>query len=115
MADRIKAHNNKILKQETPQFTTDSDQEKCNCRQNEECPLNGKCLTTATIYQATVQCDGKTAKYIGLTEGDFKTRTTLKPVRNHVKSFKHIKYKTETELSKLVWSLKEKNELFKIK
>ena len=110
MADRIKAHNNKILNQETPQSTTDSDQEKCNCRQKEECPLNGKCLTTAIVYQATVQYDGQTAKYIGLTEGDFKTR-----YRNHVKSFKHIKYKTETELSKLVRSLKEKNKLFKIK
>ena len=86
MADRIKAHNNKILNQETPQSTTDSDQEKCSCRQKEECPLNGKCLTTAIVYQATVRYDGKTAKYIGLIEeGDFQTR-----YRNHVKSFKHI-------------------------
>ena len=44
VADRIKAHNNKILNQETSQSITDSDQEKCNCRQKEECPLNGKCL-----------------------------------------------------------------------
>ena len=65
-------------------------------------------ITTAIVYQATVQYDGKTAKYIGLTEGDFKTR-----YRNHVKSFKHVKYKTETELSKLVWSLKEKNKLMR--
>ena len=86
MADRIKAHNNKILNQKTSQSITDSDEEKCNCRQKEECPLNGKCLTTAIVYQATVQYDGKTAKYIGLTEGDFKTR-----YKNHVKSFKHIK------------------------
>ena len=97
MTDRIKARNNKILNQETSQSITDSDQEKCNCRQKEECPLNGKCLTTAIVYQATVQYDGKISKYIGLTEGNFKTR-----YRNHVKSFKHIKYKTETELSKLV-------------
>ena len=55
-------------------------------------------------------CEGKTAKYIGLTEGDFKTRYKI-----HVKSFKHIKYKTETELSKQAWSLKEKNYRFKIK
>ena len=109
MADRIKAHNNKILNQETSQSITDSDQEKCNCRQKEECPLNKKCLTTAIVYPATVHYDGKTAKYIGLTEGDFKTR-----YKNHIKSFKHIKYKTETELSKLVWSLKEKNKLFEI-
>ena len=38
MADRIKAHNNKILNQKTSQSITDSDQEKCNCRQKEECP-----------------------------------------------------------------------------
>ena len=79
MADRIKAHN-KILNQETSQSITDSDQEKCNCRQK-ECPLNGKCLTTAIVYQATVQYDGKTAKYIGLTEGALKpvTEITLNP------------------------------------
>ena len=69
MADRIKVHNNKILNQETPQFITD--REKCNCRQKEECPLNGKFLTTAIVYQATVQYDTKLAKYIGLAEGDF--------------------------------------------
>ena len=74
-------------------------------KKKKECPLNGKCLTTAIVYQATVQYDGKTAKYIGLTEGDFKTSYT-----NHVKSFKHIKYKAETELSKPVWSLKEKKQ-----
>ena len=104
MADRIKAYNNKILNQETPQSTTDSNQEKCKCQKKEECPVNGKCLTTAIVYQATVQYDRKTAEHIGLTERDFKTC-----YRNHVKFFKHIKYKTETELSKLVWSLKKTN------
>ena len=72
MADRIKAHNNKILNQETSQSITDSDQEKCNCRQKEEYPLKGKCLTTAIVYQTTVQYDGKTAKYL--------QKGTLKPV-----------------------------------
>ena len=36
MADRIKAHNNKILNPETPQSTTDSDQEKCNYRKKKK-------------------------------------------------------------------------------
>ena len=71
MANRIKANNNKILNRETPQSTTNSDQEKCNCRQKEECPLNGKYRTTVIVYQATVQYHGKTAKRIRLTEGDF--------------------------------------------
>jgi len=69
--------------------------------------LNGKCLTTDVVYQATINYDGITQKYIGLTEGDFKTR-----YRNYTKSFNHIKYKHETELSKLVCSLKESNKTY---
>ena len=39
----------------------------------------------------------------------------LKPVTEITLNPSNIKYKTETELSKLVWSLKEKNKLFEIK
>ena len=42
--------------------------------------------------------------YIWLTENDFKTR-----YRNHTTSFQHTKHRNSTELSKHIWTLKEKN------
>ena len=112
IADRIKRHNNKIFKQQQQQqhSSTEQQQRTCNCRKKSECPLNGNCLQSGLIYQATIETDDTTQKYIGLTEGDFKTR-----YRNHTKSFNHKKYKMETELSKLVWSLKDKGKSYSIK
>ena len=87
MADRIKSHINKILKQQQQQqqhSSTEQQQQICNCRQKSECPLNGNCRQSGLVYQATIETDDETQKYIGLTEGDFKTR-----YRNHTKSFNH--------------------------
>ena len=42
--------------------------------------------------------------YIGLMETPFKDR-----YRNHVKSFNNEKYQKETELSKYIWELKDKD------
>ena len=86
MADRIKGHNNKILKQQQQHSSTEQQQQTCNCRKKSECPLNGNCLQSGLVYQATIETDDTTQKYIGLTEGDFKTR-----YRNHTKSFNHKK------------------------
>ena len=60
----------------------------CNCRQKNACPLNGNCLQSSVVYQATVTWnDNNTAEtYIGLTENDFKTR-----YRNHTASFRHTR------------------------
>ena len=113
MADRIKGYTNKILKQQQQQqqhSSTEQQQQTCNCRQKSECPLNGNCLESGLVYQATIETDDTTQKYIGLAEGDFKTR-----YRNHTKSLNHKKYKMETELSKLVWSLKDKRKSYSIK
>ena len=78
----------------------------CNCRQKNVCPLNGNCLQSSVIYQATVKrLDTNTSEtYIGLTENDFKTR-----YRNHIASFRHAKHRNSTELSKHIWSLKDSN------
>ena len=103
MADRIKGHNNKILKQQQQQHSlTEQQQQTCNCKQKLECRFNENCLQLGRVYQATIKTDGTTQKYTGLMEGDFKTR-----YRNDTKSFNHKKYKMETKLSKLVWSLKD--------
>ena len=43
-------------------------------------------------------------KYFGISETEFKTRLS-----NHKKSFKNRIYETDTELSKYIWDLKDKN------
>ena len=76
----------------------------CNCRQKNTCPLDGNCLQSSVIYQATVKRKDKntTETYIGLTENDFKTG-----YRNHTATFRHAKHRNSTELSKHIWTLKD--------
>ena len=81
----------------------------CNCQGKTVCPLNNQCLEKCLIYQATVKTSTTTKIYIGCTEGTFK-----KKYANHVKSFNHKCYSTETELSKYVWKLIDQNTIFKI-
>ena len=78
----------------------------------DDCPLEGKCLTESVIYQATVTRSDTTKQetYVGLTENQFKTR-----YRSHVSSFKNIKYRNSTELSKHIWTLKDANVQYSIK
>ena len=55
------------------------------------------------VYQATVtEASGQKQTYVGLTEGDFKTRWNA-----HNSSFNNVKYQQATELSKHVWGLKK--------
>ena len=94
------------------QPTTNNQTQTCNCRERNECPLAGTCLSKSIVYQADVSTpyDGQTKSYIGITANQFKDR-----YRNHVKSFEHKKYEKSTELSKYIWSLKENNRQFSIK
>ena len=71
----------------------------CNVRRT----LNGNCLQSSLIYQATVTCKNNrtTETYIKLTKNDFKTR-----YRNHTASFQHTKHRNSTHLSKHIWTLK---------
>ena len=57
----------------------------CNCCKPAHCPLDGNCLKSAMIYQATVATeDNRPAEtYVGLTENSFKTRYS-----NHKSSFR---------------------------
>ena len=104
----ISAHNTALLQQQKSTATA----RECNCRDRNSCPLEGKCLTTSIIYQASVTTnDGEPAEhYIGLTDNTFKTRYT-----NHKASFTHVNKKNSTELSKHVWKLKEANIDYNIK
>ena len=91
---------------DTTDNTNAKDTETCTCQQKNTCPLNGNCLQSSLIYQATVTCkDNRTTEtYIRLAENNFKTR-----YRNHTTSFQHTKHRNSTELSKHIWTLKENN------
>ena len=89
----IDNHNKRILNSskhinDTADNTNTKDSKTCNCRQKNTCPLNGNCLQSSLIYQATVtrKDNSTTVTYIGLTENDFKTR-----YRNHSASFRQTK------------------------
>jgi len=102
----ISSHNHKLLSNDPPTH------DQCNCSSVKECPLNGKCLTKSVVYKAEIktQNNGAVKTYIGMTSNTFKER-----YRNHVKSFKHPQYSSETELSKHVWNLKNNRIKFAIK
>lgn len=105
----IDGHNKAILKNtETAQLRQDEGK-KCNCRKKEECPLNGECLVSEVVYQATVNTQDTKETYIGLTATQFKARYS-----NHQMSFRHEKRRNETELSKHLWKLKEDNKDFTV-
>ena len=105
----IDGHNKTILKKES-QPPQDQAEKACNCRNKNECPLEGACLTKEIIYQATVVSDNSTETYIGATSTEFKTRW-----RNHQVSFKSEKRKNDTELSKHLWKLKSERKNFALK
>ena len=90
----------------------DENDKKCNCRTTADCPLDGECLQSAVVYEATIDAGTTTItqyKYIGLTEGTFKTRFNA-----HASSFRHEKHRNSTELSKKIWELKEDNTPYKL-
>ena len=67
---------------------------QCNCKNEKECPLDGKCLVKNIVYKAEITSQNGTVKtYIGMTSNSFKER-----YRNHLKSFNHRQYSSETEL-----------------
>ena len=49
----IEGHNKTILKKDS-QPPQDQAEKVCNCRNKDECPLEGACLTKEVVYQATL-------------------------------------------------------------
>ena len=82
---------------------------RCNCRNKNNCPMPGKCLTPSLIYQALVETPSGNETYIGLTANTFKARYS-----GHKSSFTNQSRRNETTLSKYIWDLKEKNENYTI-
>ena len=78
--------------------------EGCNCRNKNNCPLDGTCLTPNIIYKAQItsnQPNYKQKLYIGTAETDFKHR-----FNNRTKSFNLEHYENDKELSKEYWTIK---------
>ena len=102
---RISAHNKSALTHSEPEQQQNNTRD-CNCRQNRQCPLDGKCLTSSVIYQATVtRLDNQNKEtYIGLTENSFKTR-----YNGHSANLNNHDKRSATTLSEYVWKLKDTN------
>jgi hypothetical protein len=77
---------------------------RCNCRVKEKCPVPGICQTKSVIYQARVveKLSGQTECYVGLTEGEFKTR-----YNGHTSSFRLPAKRGSTTLSEHIWRLQD--------
>ena len=91
----IKQHNSSIMKR-----GTNTNKKDFNCRNNDNCPLDGKCSVECAVYEATVSTTNQSITYFGSTEGYFKSR-----YNNHTLSFRSKRYKHRIELSKHIWSL----------
>ena len=108
LSGTIDSHNKAQLKKSDTEAKKD-----CNCRNKANCPLTGNCREHNIVYQAAVTTrendNNRTKKkntesYVGLTENEFKKRFA-----NHKQSFTDPRLRNATELSKYIWSLKEKN------
>ena len=109
----ISGHNKSVLGKAKINQTNLPQQQlrTCNCRNGPNtCPLSGNCLIESIIYEASVTSDQETKRYIGLASTSFKQRYS-----NHMKSFNHEKYESNTQLSNYIWSLKRENKIFDIK
>ena len=86
----ITGHNKKLLEKKSFQQS-----KPCNCKNKDICPLKGSCRQKPIIYQADISHGNVTESYIGCSETEFKSR-----YYNHIQSFKNIKKRNATELSK---------------
>ena len=106
MKSVISSHNKYVLSN----FNSPTQQpDTCNCRKKPDCPLEGKCLQSNVIYQATVTTATTTETYVGLAT-NFKER-----YRNHQSSFRRSNRRNETELSKYIWTLQDSEKPFQVK
>ena len=91
-------HNSKIMKNSAPSTT-----KTCNCHRKTGCPMDGNCFSEYLIFKASVSTTTN-KYYYGTCENTFKERYS-----NHNCSFRNKCRKKNTELSKYVWELKQKD------
>ena len=76
----------------------------CNCKNKNDCPLDGNCQTSDIIFKCIASTTINPDKiYLGTAEGNFKKR-----YYNHKTSFKNREKANDTTLSKYVWEVKNK-------
>ena len=95
-------HNHKVLNNKPNEKGINN----CNCRNKETCALPNSCQMKCIIYEANIDCDiagYKQKCYFGSCEATFKDN-----FGNYKKSFKHVKHKNDTKLSKELWEIKKK-------
>ena len=104
----ISGHNKYVLSNERRQPETRT----CNCRQQNDCPLSGMCLTRNIVYVGDVvnHTDSESRPYVGLTSVAFKDRLAV-----HNQGIKHRAHGNSCELTKHVWVLKDSNKAFSVK
>ena len=116
MAKLLSSHNRKVLEEHISPVTNvaTAAERKCSCRNIDNCPLSGECLSKNIVYQAIVTTGvngiNKDFKYVGLTSTTFKER-----LANHRADAKHISKRKNTSLSEFVWALKDKKAEYEIK
>ena len=76
----------------------------CNCRNKDDCPLDGECLTPNIIYHADITTDNEHKFYYSTSATTFKKHNN-----NLTRDFKHVKYQHATELAKHISQLKNNN------
>ena len=83
----------------------------CTCVRDTPCPLGGVCNKRDLVYKAKITNRSTQIKYTyyGQTSTTFKERLST-----HKYSFNHIGAKNQTELSKLLWSFKSRDEQFNL-
>ena len=91
MSNIIKGHNKKVISKPHDQ------RPKCNCRKKAECPMEGNCQVNNVIYKCDVTRPLPKKVYLGLAEGEWKSR-----FYNHKLSFKHKRYSNKTTLSSYI-------------
>ena len=103
VAQIIKKHNQRISSHKEKPIPS------CNCRNKDECPMNGKCQVQNVVYKCTVSATPNFPKrvYLGVAEGDWKQR-----FYNHKKSIKNKSYRNDTTLSSYLSDLREKHNVF---
>ena len=94
----VKKHSNSLLRK------NNTNKQNCNCRTNNTCPLDGKCLSSNIVFSAEVLIGNNQhgEKYFGICEREFKTR-----FRKNKNSFKNRQKEKDIELSKYIWNLKD--------
>ena len=79
-----------------------------NCLVKEDCPLNGLCLKSSILHQATIKCSDskyKQKRYKGICETTFKKRYATQK-----KLFNLINSKNDAILSVEYWAVKQKQQ-----